>query len=187
MPRKKKICIVVIGAESSGTRLATRLCIAAGCHGEATALGQQQYGGWPQKYDVQEPEGETPIVIRRTMPYHPYRDWFDLHTFSERIEGWGYEVRVVVTVRELGAVAASQRAHFYTESVERGEIECDRVHDIIDDWLTEQEYKHVWMDYEDLIKAPLKTINSTLWKVGIPKLTKLPFRIVDGNSKYMEK
>jgi len=43
------------------------------------------------------------------------------------------------------------------------------------------------MDYEDLIKAPLKTINSTLWKVGIPKLTKLPFRIVDGNSKYMEK
>ena len=45
-------CYLVVGPECSGTRLVTRLLIAGGCSGCATAEPKAEYGGWPQKWDA---------------------------------------------------------------------------------------------------------------------------------------
>ena len=181
---KKPVCIIVIGAECSGTRLATRMCIAAGCKGDATPEGKPENDGWPQHYDVHAPGGETPIVIRRSQPYHPGRAWVDLDALSDRVEGWGYAVRVIATYRAAEYVIASQIRKLYISNPQRGADELTRCHDGIEAWLVNREHAATYLRYEDILHSPLPTINRALKAVGLPKLLNLPERIFDGNAKY---
>ena len=69
-----KRAFLVLGAESSGTRLVTRLLIAAGCHGD---------GGHQQPFDKWQAasspfDGKDPIVWRRSYPWTEYHLWPNL-------------------------------------------------------------------------------------------------------------
>lgn len=181
---KKPVCIIVIGAECSGTRLATRMCIAAGCKGDATPEGKPENDGWPQHYDVHAPGGETPIVIRRSQPYHPGRAWVDLDALSDRVESWGYVVKVIITTRAAEYVTRAQLSKLYIINAQQGVDEITRCYDGIDAWLRARKHKASFLFYEDIIMSPLPTINLALKAVGLPKLLNLPERIFDGNEKY---
>ena len=181
---KKPVCIIVIGAECSGTRLATRMCIAAGCKGDATPEGKPENDGWPQHYDVHAPGGETPIVIRRSQPYHPGRVWVDLDALSDRVESWGYEVKVICTCRMSDMIIASQLRKLYIGNPQQGADELTRCYAGISEWVESREHKYCDLLYEDILHSPLPTINRALKAVGLPKLLNLPERIFDGNAKH---
>jgi hypothetical protein len=180
----KPTCIIVIGPECSGTRLATRLCIAAGCFGDATPESKAEHDGWPQRYDIRTPGNENPVVLRRTLPYHPNRCWPDLAELSRRIESWGRDIKVVVTLRDMGYAVASQLAKTYIANSDQGNAEWKRAYDDIRRWLDFQEYDMTVFDYAAVVARPLSTVNTLMRKVGLPQFENLPEVIYDGNAKY---
>ena len=178
----KKRCFIVVGPESSGTRLVTRLLIAAGCEGDATAHGKLENDGWPQHYDVNDPKGETPIVIRRTLPYHPNRVWPDMEELIARIEGCGYEVLLIETARQQDSMVASQLWNRHIKDAKQGKTEIKRATGILDSLNQDKAV----VSYEGLVDDPEGAI-AQLYKVCKLRPPKnLTEDIYDGNAKYME-
>jgi hypothetical protein len=90
--------VIVCGPESSGTRLATRLCLSMGCRGD---------DGHTQPWDTTTPEpAGGPVVWRRSLPHA--KSWPDLADMAARLRGAGFEVRGVVTVRCWRCTVKSQ-------------------------------------------------------------------------------
>ena len=90
--------ILVLGVESSGTRLVTRMLVEAGCAGNADHY---------QWFDDHEFDG-SPVVWRRSFP-HGHR-WPDLVEMVGRLEEEGYEAEALVVVREHHS---NVRSHIY--------------------------------------------------------------------------
>ena len=107
-----KRAIIVAGPESSGTRLATRMLIAAGCLGE---------GGHKQAFDEDGPpaklSGANAIVWRRSLPHAG--KWPSLSEMAHKCASRGYDVGFVVTVREWWAMALSQQANGHVPNKSR--------------------------------------------------------------------
>jgi hypothetical protein len=96
-----KDAILVLGPESTGTRLATSLLLAGGCAGDATHF--QPFDSW-QFGDAEK------IVWRRSFPWTIHRLWPEIGADLLRpLHACGYEVRkAVVTTRDWYATAQSQ-------------------------------------------------------------------------------
>lgn len=102
----KALAILVLGAESSGTRLITRLLIAAGCYGDS---------GHKQRLDT-EAVCEPPIVWRRSFPHDG--QWPNVKGMIHDLQDADFDVRAVVVHRDWRATALSQvdAAHARTEA-----------------------------------------------------------------------
>ena len=96
---------LVLGPESSGTRLATRILIANGCIGD---------DGHVQRYDPWHLPGRWPVVIRRSLPHGG--QWPDVVRMIRALTEHG-EVGIVITVRERTATIASQLANGHVRTV----------------------------------------------------------------------
>ena len=83
-----KRAILVLGPESSGTRLVTRMLVEAGCKGNADHY---------QWFDDHEFEG-SPVVWRRSFPHG--KRWPDLARMQGRLAEAGYSTSAIVVVRE---------------------------------------------------------------------------------------
>lgn len=176
---QKKKAIIVVGPESSGTRLLTRLFMAAGCDGDANA--EVAHNGWPQRWDTLDPADGQDIVIRRSLPYHPFRKWPDIRALAKRFRKLGYLVKIVTIDRNDKALAASQVAHGWVSTKKQSHDEHEACRMIMKD------LKPVYsVKYEALVKNPTPTINKMLKALGFTPLKKLPEKIFDGNSKYTE-
>ena len=88
---------LVLGPESSGTRLLTRLLIAAGCEGSAAHH---------QPFDEQTPEGVSPLVWRRSVPQRGH--WPDIASMVGELRRRNYSVHAIVTMRDWLPSAGSQ-------------------------------------------------------------------------------
>ncbi|KKN84449.1 hypothetical protein LCGC14_0289110 [marine sediment metagenome] len=91
---------LVLGPESSGTRMMTEILIAAGCVGDP---------GHDQHFDQEFPTEET-IVWRRSVPHGG--EWPPLDLMIHRLKQSGYAVFAVVTMRDWTAMARSQVEHW---------------------------------------------------------------------------
>jgi len=103
---------LVLGAESTGTRLATKLLIQAGCTG---------WDGHFQPFDKEPFGDQDPVVWRRSVPHNGR--WLDMGTLMSRLTG--RDVHVVVTVRDWACTVASQvkSKHAPTKQIARERIE----------------------------------------------------------------
>lgn len=91
----------VVGPESSGTRIMTRLLLDCGLAGSA---------GHRQPWDnLRFPEPRQDIAFRRSIPHGGTIP--DLEGIVRAMEAAGYTVTVLVMVRELYAMARSQVAN----------------------------------------------------------------------------
>lgn len=106
-----KTAFLVLGPESTGTRLTTSLLIAGGCAGDDTHF---------QPFDSLRFGERDPIVWRRSFPWTIHRLWPDigvdlLGPLQER--GYGIS-KAVVTARDWYATAKSQvyRKHVRDEA-----------------------------------------------------------------------
>lgn len=107
-----KRAFLVLGPESTGTRLLTSQLLAGGCSGDASH---------DQPYDSGEFGDADPIVWRRSFPWTVDRLWPDVGTdLLPLLHASGYQVsRALVTTRDWYATAKSQvrQQHVSSEAV----------------------------------------------------------------------
>lgn len=106
---------LVLGGESTGTRLVTRLCLLNGCEGDDEHV---------QRWDESLPSPvEQPLIVwRRSIPHGAgdARHFPDPAFLIQDLEARGYEVAVLVTTRCWRAATKSQVAQGHVTTEEEG-------------------------------------------------------------------
>ena len=173
--------ILVLGPESSGTRLATRILIIAGYAG--TAAHVQRLDWWTPD-DARSTER---IVWRRSMPHD--RLWPDIGQMVRELRRAAFEVRAVLTDRlDAPMVAAQVRDHVKNEAVATQHIARARVYlERLDD-PQGPAMPILRMQYEELVADPKGEINALLQFVDADlsrsKEIADAINIYDGNKSY---
>lgn len=135
---------LVLGAESSGNRLMTRVLIAAGCAGVAGA--QQALD------DAIPPADGTPIVWLRSVPHG--RVFPDIAAHIHLLDAAGYCVRCVVMHRDFHAQTHSQVAARHVQTLEQAQMHVRLAYQRIYAALSETKCWYVALNYEALVQNP---------------------------------
>ncbi len=172
---------LVLGAESSGTRLFTRILMGVGCAGD---------DGHEQKFDVLIPEANgRPIVWRRSFPHGG--EWPKVPDLYRSLRDKDYEVRAVVMTRDWLAMRKSQieAGHVAGHAGGQHDLETKALQNIREAYNrifgglhNADTMPYVMVSYEGLYQRPEITIRHTLDTLGWPGLG---FEIVDGNEKWL--
>ncbi len=97
LAQKNKRVFIVVGAESTGTRLLSEILISAGCQCKHS-------DGWHwQQWDYELPKDDT-LVYHRSFPHGG--QWYSMSEIFRRFTG--YQFFVVVMVRDWHSVSYSQ-------------------------------------------------------------------------------
>ena len=152
--------------------------------GNAEAEGQPEYQGWPQRFDVEDPGAEKAVVLRRTLPYHPRREWPDLDALVKRLKSWERTVKVIVTIRSAECNARSLIAKAFSPNLEVARQELDRVYSEISDMCTDMDFSE--FPYDVFVDDPCVVYQELCEFVGLKYPGDMPEDIYDGNAKYME-
>lgn len=164
--------ILVVGPESSGTRLLTHCFIAAGCDGDDTH---------EQRFDDALPPPARPIVWRRSVPY--WGSWPDIRGRLLELAKAGYAPRAVVITRDWHATARSQVRAGHARDAELAEARMRRAMRHIHQHLASANVLYCWVSYEGLVQRPLQTLAWLMSRHGLP----VPdVDIYDANAKYYE-
>lgn len=94
-----KRVFIVAGPESSGTRLVGKILVALGCAAPEVM----------RTWDYWLPTAENPAVIRWSFPHA--KKWPDVVKTRETLQGRGYAVKQVITMRDYNAMIRSQVIH----------------------------------------------------------------------------
>jgi LPS sulfotransferase NodH len=165
---------LVLGPESSGTRLLTRILIEAGCLGD---------DGHEQRWDAKAPCGESPVVWRRSVPHGG--DYPNVLGLVAVLEGRGYQVEAVVVTRDWQAMAASQAANGHAADVEEATARIRAAHTYIIRELDLVGRQYTMVSYEALVQRPEATIEWLMARLGLDERPIVP--IYDGNAKYLDR
>jgi LPS sulfotransferase NodH len=161
---------LVLGPESSGTRLMTRILLLAGC------LGSEEHD---QPFDQVLPSAEEwPIVWRRSVPHR--REWPDLGLMQRLLVEQGFRVIAIVMARDWHAMAHSQVAVGHVPDIE---IALRQIRNAYPYIYRETGFFDVLITYEGLVKRPEETLGWLMPMLGLPVP---PVDIYDGNAKWYE-
>ena len=170
---------LVVGPESTGTRLVTSILIAGGCEGDS---------GHEQEFDKKLPKAGTSgdIVWRRSIPH--YFQWPSIPVLLDQLYKAGYGVQVVVTMREMSVTARSQVAAGHVANLRQAETNYIKA------------LKHIFGGLSIVVADPQITVVSYDMLTTYPEQT-VPWllrrlklnqvddgfiaSIYDGNAKYM--
>lgn len=166
-----KRAFLVLGAESSGTRLMTRILINAGCYGNEHH---------DQTLDNKIPEHESLIVWRRSVPHR--KKWPDLVGMVEKLEEFGFEITVFIMSRDWYSMARSQVNAPHVENATKAYENISNAYEYIFAAMTAMKYELV--NYEALTQNS-QVIESLLTRHNLPHPTRSMY-IYDGNAKYYE-
>lgn len=164
-----KRAILVAGAESSGTRLVSRILIAAGCVGD---------GDHVQRWDVQLPTEEPLIVLRRSMPHA--KSWPDLRYLAAKLASRNYEVTVLVIVRDRTATVDSQIKTGHVATTEQAHAHIHEAYLRVFGFLAESGLPYVIVPYESLASKP--SVRALCRSLGLPRPNHEA--VFDGNTKH---
>ena len=159
---------VIMGPESSGTRILTQILISAGCIGD---------GGHEQKFDdaIPPPSAvDAPIVWRRSVPHHEGEQMPVLDEMVEQLDG--YDITVLITTRSLYPVAKSQMRH--RETIENLKVAYERI---------QNGYRHIFKQVTkyDFMVVPYESLSQAKVKIcEIVGLDAPDVEIYDANAKY---
>jgi LPS sulfotransferase NodH len=173
-----KRAFLVLGAESTGTRLLTSQLLAAGCSGDASH---------EQPYDNGEFENADPIVWRRSFPWTVDRLWPDIGTdLLPLLHANGYSVtRALVTTRDWYAIAKSQvrQQHVSSEAAALKNVTI-AYHEIFRQ-LAQHEVETLVVSYEAMTSYKELAVCKLLGELGLdPKAQLHP--IQDEGRKYYD-
>jgi len=167
-------CCVVIGPESSGTRLLTRLLVRMGCIGS---------GEHEQALDQGLPKADgTPVVWRRSYPHRG--EWPDLGAMVKKAKAAKYEPVALVIVRDHEATARSQVAAPHVESYGLALANIAEAQGRVLDDVRAAKLDWRLVTYEGLIARPHGTLAWIGDWLGLPPV--LGEALTDGNAKYLE-
>lgn len=165
-----KRAFLVLGPESSGTRLMTGILIAAGCYGDS---------GHEQRLDSGIPDNEPLIVWRRSVPHRG--QWPQLNVAFNLLERNGYEVTVLIMSRDWHSMAISQELAPHADDVDVAQENIRRAYIHIFQHIRSNRFEIV--NYEALTQRPGGTIKYLCGRLGLPEPVNPP-AIYDGNSRY---
>lgn len=141
-----KRAFIVVGSESSGTRLLTRVLIQGGCYGDHTHF---------QKFDREPFNGEDPIVWRRSVPHGPEHRGLALDAMLGRLAK--YKVIVVIIVRNWDATEKSQVAAPHVSQVHQAKTNIKRAYLSIFQQIHYLGLDYEIVTYESLVANPVRT------------------------------
>lgn len=162
-----KRAFIIIGSESSGTKLLAKAFSKAGAAGDA----------WhKQRFDETDPT-EPVVFLRRSYPHGG--EWPELAELVERFGKLGYEVQVVVIVRSMRFTMASRETrHGVTNAMERARGALAA----IGAQLAATGVPFVWVTYEELVQRPKLTLG---WLFDWAGLKRPLIKVRDENEKYV--
>lgn len=163
---------LVLGPESSGTRLLTRVLISAGCLGN---------DGHEQVFDLGLPAPNgTPIVWRRSVPHR--HTPLDLPALLRSLAG--YDVSAVITTRDWRAMAQSQVAAPHASSLEQARAQISEAYLSIFSQLKDTRLPFTVASYESLVLHPERAQRALLDELGLPAPSNL-VAVSDENEKWL--
>lgn len=170
---------LVLGPESSGTRMMTKILLKAGCLGEATHN---------QTWDhLHFPVGDQPIVFRRSIPHA--KKMPDITSIVARMQYSGYDVSVIVTVRDWHAMALSQVSNRHVKSEKEAIMNIRSAYPHIFrflDVMSNGIVPYYIVSYESIVESD-QSINEMLSMIGVPQLSQEGLKelnIYNGNDKW---
>lgn len=167
---------LVLGPESSGTRLATRIMCAAGCVGDWTHA---------QRWDAEPlPDRGENIVWRRSLPHN--LGWPPIGEMVQRLRAGGFHVDAIVTQRATHPMACSQLQNGYVRSIDDAHHNIRHAYAYIWQALTASGVRGYPWVYEALVAGEHLERNELMAQLGLEG----PFSHVpihDGNAKYYPK
>lgn len=158
---------LVLGPESTGTRLMTQILISAGCQGDA---------GHFQKFDEYIPE-VTPIVWRRSYPH--FGNWPNLFVMLEELAN--YECHAIVTVRHPHATERSQVANKHVKTTKIARENVSKAYQRIFMSLSTSGTPFTVIPFESLMLHPAQSQYALFEMLG---LSGQPLAIRDENRKH---
>jgi hypothetical protein len=167
----EKRAFLVLGPESSGTKLFTEILIKAGCDG---------HNGNVQRWDTELPAGDL-IVWRRSVP-HGLDDYPDICAMVEKLRGLDYEVFAYVTTRDWTSILNSRVLQGGIQSYELAAERIQWPYPHIFSQLQQADVPFVMVSYEAVTEYGEKSIQRLLKIFGL-ELPELP-EIYTGNEKY---
>jgi len=168
-----KHAVIVCGAESTGTRLVTRLFMLAGFEGDADHV---------QRWDTESPTAPM-IVWRRSLP-HAHR-WPRFGDMIKDLRRAGYTVSACVVTRDWHAAVQSQLKVGHAHSAEQALQHLRRAYAEIPAVFRAQRVPYILVSYEGLVARPWQAPEKLLQLFGFPAREHwLP--IVDENAKHYD-
>lgn len=169
---------LVLGPESSGTRLVTRLLIAAGCWGD---------DGHKQRMDGMSRATlltlrPAPLVWRRSVPHNG--QWPDVRGIVEGLRDCGYTVTALVVSRDWHAMACSQLHAPHVKSVAEALQNISQAYRRIFAGLGEDVPFEV-VNYEALVAHPRPVLRYLARRLGLSEPADV--QVHDANEKWYPK
>lgn len=167
-----KTAYLVIGPESSGTRMMTKILIEAGCAGDHDYF---------QKWDTQKFFGEK-VVWRRSVPHAG--QWISSGFMINRSINEGYTPKLIIMNRDWAPVIESQVAYKHSKDHVTALTKVKRAYKEIYDGLHSRNVDFIVISYESLIQRPSQVLKE------LSSFTNLPINInhsiKDGNEKWFK-
>lgn len=167
-----KTAYLVIGPESSGTRMMTKILIKAGCAGDS---------GHIQRWDTQPLLGNN-IVWRRSVPHAGHS--LSSVRFANLAKSQGYTPVLIIMNRDWHAAAQSKVSQSLAVDYNSALLAIASAYNFLYEGLNKTDYKFITVSYESLVQRPMKVLKQ------ISLFTKLPintnYKIKDGNAKWFK-
>ncbi|MFB6214596.1 MAG: hypothetical protein ABEI54_01890, partial [Candidatus Bipolaricaulia bacterium] len=167
-----KQAVLVLGPESSGTRLGTKIL---------TEMGFKGSDQHRQQWDDELPENQQKIVWRRSYPHD--NKWPDLKTMTRRLRRRNYNVAAVVMERDMHATISSQMNHNHVDSAFQGVRQIKEAKRRIINDLRDAKVDYVPVSYENLVQRPKKAIQTLAEQLGV-EYEDVNIEITDENEKH---
>ena len=163
----------VVGPESSGTRITSKILLENGCFGSDKHI--QQTDG------LRDPDILNPydfVAIRRSIPHNKY--YPDIEQIYDYLHSAGFEnVHTIVTTRNWNYIARSQVKEGYAGAESEAILSIQLAYKQIFDSIS---MPYTISHYTDLVNDPLGHQNWLCQRIGL-EFTKA-IEIVDGDLKY---
>ena len=169
-PHKKPF--LVLGPESSGTRLVTKVLMECGCQGS---------DDHEQEWDQNPPTEQDPIVWRRSVPHR--REWPHISKMVDPLGKNEYNIKIIITARDWHCMAISQVNAEHVPNMKVAYSNIKRAYATI--FNQASSYEFFVMSYESLCAQPLVTTQwlATVLGLNVPESI---FEIRSGNDKYYD-
>lgn len=167
MPEKKKEkrALLVLGPESSGTRLMTEILVRSGCKGssgDSQPMADLNHAG----------SQEGNIVIRYSLPHT--RVWPDIAYTAERLRAHGFQVLAVVMTRAWWPMMESQAKRGHIAHQASAMINISKAYPFILGHIGKQNIPYIMVSYEEMILNPGGYIPRTCAMLHVPNPVPFP-------------
>lgn len=167
-----KRAFVVMGVPSSGTRLMTRILIAAGCKGDGTH---------EQIWDERQPDADL-VVVRRHQPTGRPPKWASNPNIILALRDLGYAVTGIIISRDWHSTVDSMIAAPHAADAADALTLCQGAWRSIFRGLPEDCPFEI-VSYESLVQRPVPVIAKFCERHDLSVVSSLE-PIKDGNTKY---